>query len=73
MNSFSYKDNKFTINRNIDVADKFMYKNFKTFVYKYNFININNVSSTIHSNHLNWHNSCSKKQLKYIINDIILK
>ena len=73
MNDFYYKDKKFIINRNMDVADKFIYKDFKTFVYKYNFININEVTSTIHSDHLNWHNICSKKQINYIINDNTLK
>jgi GR25 family glycosyltransferase involved in LPS biosynthesis len=72
-NFMSYKDEKFTINKTINVADKFIYKDFKTYTYKYNFIANKEESSTIHSEHIDWHVICSDRQLSFIIKDFLIK
>ena len=47
---------------NFDVADMYLYKNTKTFVYKYNFISVQGLDSEIHSNHINYQNNCERFQ-----------
>ena len=54
---------------NFDVADMYLYKNIKTFVYKYNLISNYNISSEIHSEHLNFHNNSDNFQLKIALDN----
>jgi GR25 family glycosyltransferase involved in LPS biosynthesis len=60
----------FTFYTKIDVADKFLYKNCNTWVYKYNFISSDSEDSYIHSDHLEWHKKCNMINDKVIINDL---
>ncbi len=53
---------------NFDVADIYLYKNMRTFVYKYNFISVQGLDSEIHNDHLNYQNNCERFQNKIVIN-----
>jgi hypothetical protein len=64
---FLNKDKKF------NVADMYLYKNLETYVYKYNFISTINNNSTIHTDHVEFHNLNTKFQFEIIVNEKILK
>ena len=66
------ENNNFIINNKkiIDVADIYLYDKLNTYVYKYNFIETFNNISTIHDNHLGFHEQCSKKEYDLIMRDI---
>jgi len=49
----------------------YLYKDFKTYVYKYDYIGIEGYESTIHNDHLNYQNKCLSFQQKIIINNIL--
>ena len=67
-------DNHFIFNKKLnntfDVADFYLYNLLDTWVYKYNFINSKDESSTIHNNHLNYHDKSNKFNLELIKRDI---
>ena len=74
--NFDFIDNKLVILNDIntfDVADIFLYRYYKTYVYKYNFISIlaNEILSTIHDNS-NIENINIEFQNKIILNDFHL-
>ena len=46
----------------MDVADMYLYINHKTYVYKYNYINLKIMDSTIHNDHLEYHKNLDKYQ-----------
>jgi GR25 family glycosyltransferase involved in LPS biosynthesis len=52
---------------NFDVADMYLYKNLRTFVYKYNFASVRGVDSEIHCDHLEYQNKSEIFQNKIII------
>ncbi len=52
---------------NFDVADMYLYKNTRTFVYKYNLVSNQNVSSEIHPEHLIFHSNSDNFQLKILL------
>jgi GR25 family glycosyltransferase involved in LPS biosynthesis len=60
---FDLIDNKFFLKKNIKFssADKYIYRLFNTFVYKYNLIDTGYDDSTIHPNHLNIHKKSINK------------
>ncbi len=60
-------------NDNFDVADMYLYKNIKTFTYKYNFVSVQGLDSEIHNNHLSYQNNCEKNQNKLVINKYLNK
>jgi GR25 family glycosyltransferase involved in LPS biosynthesis len=67
----SYNENTFNFtNKKFDVADMYLYKNLKTYVYKYDFIGIQGYDSTIHSDHVGYQNDYLKIQNKIIINNL---
>jgi GR25 family glycosyltransferase involved in LPS biosynthesis len=73
LNLINYDEikNIFNINvNNITPADYFLYKNCKTYVYKYNFINCLNQTSIIHKDHLKHHIEFSDIQKNIILDDI---
>jgi len=59
------KDKKF------DVSDIYIYKNLKTYVYKFDFIGIEGQTSTIHEDHIDWQQWCLINQKRIIINTLI--
>jgi GR25 family glycosyltransferase involved in LPS biosynthesis len=61
----------FNSNKNFDVADKYIYKDLETYVYKYNFCGNNDEESTIHSDHIENHIKSSNFQIREIINDLL--
>lgn len=61
---------RFINNNIIDVSEKFIFKNFNTYVYKYNFINTLINNSLIHKEHLEYHFNSSINEYKLILNDI---
>lgn len=63
-NIFNFKNNNF------NVSDVFLYMNTNTFVYKYNFVNINCFDSEIHPEHIEWHITSRNAQIKDILNKI---
>jgi len=65
-----YENNKFKINKNLEVSDIFIYKYLNTYVYKYNFIATNDEDSEIHSYHLDFHRNCSNIALNNILNNL---
>jgi GR25 family glycosyltransferase involved in LPS biosynthesis len=73
IDNFIYKENLFTLNKSIEVADIMMYRYLRTYVFKYNFIGTLHNNSTIHNNHINWHKKCSEIQNMITIkNNIII-
>jgi GR25 family glycosyltransferase involved in LPS biosynthesis len=69
-NKVSYNNNIFNFNINyIHVADLFLYKLSKTYVYKYNFISTINKDSNIHENQLDYHIKNCEFQLNIIQQD----
>jgi GR25 family glycosyltransferase involved in LPS biosynthesis len=66
------QDNLITINDNqsIDVADRYIYKNLRTIVYRYNYISTMDSSSIIHPDHLDFHKKSSHFQLSQIVNNL---
>ena len=66
------ENNNFIVNNKkiIDVADIYLYDTLDTYVYKYNFIDTLNNNSTIHNDHLSFHEQCSKKEYNLIMKDI---
>ena len=52
----------FKTNKKMDVADMYLYINHKTYVYKYNYINLKIMDSTIHNDHLEYHKNLDKYQ-----------
>jgi len=71
-NVCNYIDEKLLLNPNIefDVSDKFIYKNLKTYVYKYNYITSIDQESTMDSN-LTFYRQSVDFQLNVIKNDFI--
>ena len=68
LNQFQYENNIFYFKDNyFDVADKFLYKNVNTIVYKYNFIDTYCIDSNIHHNHIEWHKITRDYQLQNIL------
>ena len=67
--SYNYNTFNFT-NKKFDVADMYLYKKLKTYVYKYDFIGIQGYDSTIHSDHVGYQNDYLKIQNKIIINNL---
>ena len=65
-NHFDFKINKYS---KFHVADIYLYRLLKTYVYKYNFINLLDQTSTIQDNHLDFHIKASKNQLDLILKD----
>lgn len=59
----------FNTNEMFTVADVFIYKLVNTIAYKYNYVCINNIDSTIHTNHIHSHILSSKNQKMIILND----
>jgi GR25 family glycosyltransferase involved in LPS biosynthesis len=59
--------NKICTNKIIQIADILIYKNLKTFVYKYNFITSINADSEIHPKHISRHIYTQKKNLNFIL------
>jgi GR25 family glycosyltransferase involved in LPS biosynthesis len=70
--NFMYKENLFTINKPIEVADKMIYRDLKTYVFKYNYVGTLDNNSTIHSEHVEWHKKCSDIQNMISIKNNIL-
>ena len=69
-NIISYDNEIFNFNiDNIHVADLFLFKLSKTYVYKYNFISTINKDSTIHNDQLDYQRESSKFQLNLIKKD----
>jgi GR25 family glycosyltransferase involved in LPS biosynthesis len=72
LDQFDYINNIYFFKNNyFDVADKFLYKNVNTIVYKYNFINTDCIDSDIHSNHIEWHKITRDYQLNEILNKVV--
>ena len=68
--SHNCETNAFVINdTSIDVADVYLYINAITCVYKYNFVDTQNATSDIHSEHLDYHTKSSTFQLGEIKNN----
>jgi GR25 family glycosyltransferase involved in LPS biosynthesis len=66
--------NNFEIKTNItnfNVSDVFLYLNTNTWVYKYNFINIDGKDSFIHPNHLPYHRHTIALEFKKICNNLV--
>ena len=71
-NLVSYNNDTFNFNINyIHVADLFLFKFSKTYVYKYNFINTLDINSTIHEEQLDYQKASSEFQLNLIKNSYI--
>ena len=66
LSKYVESENSFMIEKQISVADIFIYKYVNTVIYKYNFIDTLNNNSTIHTNHLSLHIRSSKFQLEQI-------
>jgi len=68
--NYDYSDNldNFNINKQLNVADIYLYDELDTYVYKYNFVATLDENSTIHDSHLDFQRQCSCNQ-----NNIILK
>ena len=64
-NTFNFSSKK------IDVADMYIYKNLDAYVYKYDFIGIQCVSSLIHDDHVNHQSVCSINQQNLIIKNLL--
>jgi GR25 family glycosyltransferase involved in LPS biosynthesis len=62
--------NDFVINNSLCVADRYVYNNMKTYVYKYNFIGTQDQDSEIHSNHLYSHKHSTSANMTAIIENI---
>jgi GR25 family glycosyltransferase involved in LPS biosynthesis len=72
-NKYDTNTNIFLIDdANLDVADKYIYNNLNTLVYKYNFISALAESSMIHNEDIAIHRNSEKYQLNIIFKDIIL-
>jgi GR25 family glycosyltransferase involved in LPS biosynthesis len=65
-NHFNFKISEYNL---FHVADIYIYRILNTYVYKYNFINLLDQTSTIQNNHLDFHIKASKKQLDIILKD----
>ena len=72
LNNVGYYDtinNKFEINKKVEVADLFIYKHLKTYIYKYDVFRTLDIDSTIHSYHIERHRRLSSIQDIVILND----
>ena len=61
----------FNINKKFDVSDMYLYKNLKTYVYKYDYVGIQGNDSTIHNDHVNHQNTCLINQQNLIIKNLL--
>ena len=61
----------FNENKNFHVSDIYLYKDLKTYAYKYNLTKTIDRDSTIHNDHVYHHINNTKFQLKETINDIL--
>jgi GR25 family glycosyltransferase involved in LPS biosynthesis len=68
-----YKNNNFTFNHPLSVADDFVYNYLNTIVYKYSFITTLNEDSDIHQDHIPSHIHSYKLELQSILTDILFK
>ena len=69
-------DNKIILNNpdcELDLSDIFLYLNTNTFIYKYNFIDICETTSTIHNNHEEYQYKCKEIQKNIILKNFYLK
>jgi GR25 family glycosyltransferase involved in LPS biosynthesis len=70
--AYHKKENKFTYyNRNITLADIFLFQNCKTMIYKYNFFSVEIKDSTIHTHHLPIQNQCVNFQQNEIMKNLM--
>jgi len=68
---YDITNNKFNLYKPLSPADIFLYKYLETYIYKYNFLTPNDNTSTIHSDHLDFHKYSSLINLQQIFNDFI--
>lgn len=61
------QNNLILVNKNLHVADYYIYKYVNTYVYKYNFITTIDRESTIHGDHLSSHRYSSEYELGLIV------
>jgi GR25 family glycosyltransferase involved in LPS biosynthesis len=61
------QNNLIIVNKNLNVADYYIYKYVNTYVYKYNFITTIDKESTIHGDHLSSHRYSSEYELGLIV------
>lgn len=67
---FEKQNDKFLFNtQTISNSDIYLFKHVNTYIYKYNFISTTNNDSTIHNDHLPWHQKVSFNEEINIIND----
>lgn len=71
--SYNFDESRFLIQtKNISVTDLFLYQNVVTYTYKYNVISSLEVESYIHNEHVDWHKTTNKIQLKTIIENLVI-
>ena len=70
---YNTKNNKFNLYDDVNVADNYIFRLFKTYVYKYAYFTIsNNNKSTFHNHHDNYQKIY--KNMNYLIlNDVFQK
>lgn len=67
-----FEDNKLIlVNKNLHVADMYIYRYVNTIVYKYNFINTLDKDSEIHSDHLDQHRASTEFEIELIVNTLL--
>ena len=62
-NNFKFNKNE---KNNLNVADIYLYEMLNTWIYKFNYINTLDQTSTIHDNHLDFHKTSTKANLDLI-------
>jgi GR25 family glycosyltransferase involved in LPS biosynthesis len=62
----------FKTNKKMNVADMYLYINNNTYVYKYNYINLKIMDSTIHNDHKDYHTICDKYQQYEIFKNLVI-